>query len=980
MRNLSASAISKIQEQYGTEPITILDIEWAQDSITQYADRDVESINGKILAVSPLDSVITVSNSDDSQQITVTLDDSDGTIKSIMNSQDIHKTSVWVYQFFDGLSLVDRFLLFKGTINSPVSWKESDRSVTFDILSKIEDKEVGFSPEEGQFPFIPRELIGKTWPSCFGTPIDVPCVQINKAITGRTLCGVGIISGKDIHNNATTEGKPPDLREQSARAQYLNNLANIFELASSVSVGHVVPGTGDDPNRNVFSRNEDYINKGRAYRDESNATYRQITETVAQYLQQQRCARLRRTDTIDDAETTGEGCNPIEILGGEDFPRGTITLDINGGLFTGYFLGDGNEFKITSRTHPENEQRVTDQLTNDESIPSGCEPVTPPTKHILWETKVPAGHGNASSTNGSVPGAQGRQGGLYDIFRKDFYLFYNAPERRSTSQNQRAIHFWADAGTTVTMAEDEPIYHVVSIVPGTVLQVKAFKDINGVKTLVNVPDDLWEVENVTYGSISAVQIKLSRSLTTIEDQNWEGDTIYVTFESTIGPNIVDIIKYLIDTYTDLTYDSASFNSVRTKLAPFPANFALLTRKNIVDVLQEIAFQSRCSIRLINDVFYISYLAEEPNSVDTFYVSDIETQSIEVELTSTEDLVTKYTVKWRVSYAQDELNKIILRHNVAKYGIQEEEEEYYIYNQPDIIHKVSTFWLIRKSNTWKRIRFNTFLHKMNVETFDAVTLDLRDYIANSPVKSIVEQAAFNSDNQTINFECWTPVKSGTMVPYSFAWPANVPAEWVFPTDEEVNLGLAGGNNIGENATGELPIGDTSHLDSGDIFVGGINVLFGPQTDRGDSHPSDVGFVAQDIILGTEFAVISASDNPNPYLGLEYEEDIIPPPVEVDVSGVTEIVLERTKVISTRVEGQFNYLSDLISLEEGKPLALHTATLFSGKDQNGSCKRSPYDFKYDPKCALWVAGSAYLAEEDCNPLSDSQAGEKLGECDA
>jgi hypothetical protein len=127
------------------------------------------------------------------------------------------------------------------------------------------------------------------------------------------------------------------------------------------------------------------------------------------------------------------------------------------------------------------------------------------------------------------------------------------------------------------------------------------------------------------------------------------------------------------------------------------------------------------------------------------------------------------------------------------------------------------------------------------------------------------------------------------------------------------------------------------------------------------------------------VISASDNPNPYLGLEYEEDIIPRPVEIDISGVTEIVLERTKVISTKVPNQFNYLSDILSLEEGKPLALHTAVLFSGKDQDGSCKRSPYDFKYDPECTLWVAGSAYLAEEECNDLKDSQAGEKLGECD-
>ena len=54
------------------------------------------------------------------------------------------------------------------------------------------------------------------------------------------------------------------------------------------------------------------------------------------------------------------------------------------------------------------------------------------------------------------------------------------------------------------------------------------------------------------------------------------DELYVTFQSSVGPNIVDILEYIIDNYTDLTYDTDSFNYVRTKLAPFPANFPLLS--------------------------------------------------------------------------------------------------------------------------------------------------------------------------------------------------------------------------------------------------------------------------------------------------------------------------------------------------------------------------------------------------------------------
>jgi hypothetical protein len=96
------------------------------------------------------------------------------------------------------------------------------------------------------------------------------------------------------------------------------------------------------------------------------------------------------------------------------------------------------------------------------------------------------------------------------------------------------------------------------------------------------------------------------------------------------------------------------------------------------------------------------------------------------------------VEWRISWAEDEPNKVILRHNVKKYGTQQETFDFYCYNQPDIILKVATFWLIRKANTWKKISFKTYLQKLELETFDTVTLDFgtQDYVSTSPVKAIV----------------------------------------------------------------------------------------------------------------------------------------------------------------------------------------------------------------------------------------------------
>ena len=241
------------------------------------------------------------------------------------------------------------------------------------------------------------------------------------------------------------------------------------------------------------------------------------------------------------------------------------------------------------------------------------------------------------------------------------------------------------------------------------------------------------------------------------------------------------------------WDATSFKHVHDKLEPFPANFPILERKNTLAVLQEIAYQARCALWISNGVFYLKYLPEAPNADDDITASDLDAEKgIEVELTPTEDLITKMVVNWRISWApgstdrpKDKSEKtMILRHNVTRYGIQEEEYDWYIYNQPDTIYKCATFWLIRKSHTWKRIRFQTYLQKLNLETFDCTTLDFsavnRSYVATGAVKALVEKANYNSADNTVDFECLVPVKAGTMSLYPYFWPANqtgpLPGSW------------------------------------------------------------------------------------------------------------------------------------------------------------------------------------------------------------
>ena len=88
--------------------------------------------------------------------------------------------------------------------------------------------------------------------------------------------------------------------------------------------------------------------------------------------------------------------------------------------------------------------------------------------------------------------------------------------------------------------------------------------------------------------------------------DWE-DELYVSFTSDVGPNAVDIMEWIITNFSSNSYDSTSFSAVRTQLAGFPMNFTLSETREVMGLLEEIAYQAQCVIYLRDDVFYLLYL-------------------------------------------------------------------------------------------------------------------------------------------------------------------------------------------------------------------------------------------------------------------------------------------------------------------------------------------------------------------------------------
>lgn len=800
-RTISANSLTKLATNLGTEPINIIEIQWVEGGPRHaYADRDIDGgVQGKILDLSQMDAVVQVSKGSDSQQISVVLDDTDGSLKDIIDNNDVHKRSCWVYQWFDGLLLSEKFLIFKGQVSSPIVWNEGDRSLKFDIISKIEDVEVGFSIEEGDFPTPPEGLIGQPWPLCFGTCINVPALRISNPRSGVLINGTGIVDPTLEARIIATEASCCPVTFLGYEAQYTSTMS--LEITPRFEI------------------------------DKSCAL--------------EKCQAIDELTFARDQQLAFEHPT-LQIFDGDKFPQDTqVTLDIGGAKFTGRF--SGTTFTVLSRIHPDSLTLVIPPevygLDRCGTCQEGTQQGVIDFQASLTQRNILIQLANIETDFGPSSSCGSDVSAFIDENLTLCAASQQIPGRLPTSN-----FFWANPGTEVRIDGEEEIIYIANILPSTIERVGSYRTFEGGnEAFITVPPEYYTVRQVDYEGYDVCEIVFDRPLSR-RGQGWNDD-IYITLTSSVGPNTVDIIQWFIETYTEYDIDMTSFDLVRDKVENYPSHFPLLERKNIITVLNEIAYQARCALWLRDDKFFIRYLPDVPVPADTIAVSDVSNNSLELFHTSTEDLVTKYTIDWKIDYAKDEPNKVILRHNVLKYGTHEKKEFFYIYNIQELVIKAATFWLIRLANTWRKCKFTTPIHKLKLEVFDAVTINL-PHIAPSSVIADIENANFNSDTRTMEFDLWTPIKSGTTVPYDFARPADIEQTLLFPTLDERDLGLAG-SGAGPSFLTRPPVGHPLAQESG-LFQGfslscNGNPVEGPvgeghcRSDHGNRYPSDRGDV-------------------------------------------------------------------------------------------------------------------------------------------
>jgi len=984
MKTLTANALAEIAKQFGTEPINILGIDWfGNDEYTLYADKVVSGGTAKILDLSEIET--TLSNSvGQARSMTVTLDDTEGDIKNIFNTSNIHHKKCILYQYFSGLSASDKFVVFNGKINAPIIWDEGQRQVTFALLSEIENKEVSVSLEETQINYPSDQSTGDPWPLCFGSVLHVPATKLYQypvarllepfCIVDRTLekkldglsiawqqqqmvlhYWVTVLQGSDFIYVTGDELRNQYIYYMKLERYYTFVIVGLQDaiakgeggrrlrrgktdaekvLIDSLAQNQMDMGENDiilnqiNTQREFFDRVmrvlEWEINIQKTAANNVLKAYNGLIEIYNQYYRiqneicrQQGCAnRAVRVSNSEDFEQD----TPLELIirgmrWRGSFSNGTLYIYSDGlPIYTSVPLGARqsviddcgrvnalkglNKFWVSSaeynlvnkyclvrkrgetRGHMihvteqegtkcsyelrkygdlNNEGRFDLQVVVGDAlptlsledlglVPSGSGP-SPKDFIQAWTALTPT---TLALLSGTVPS----QDELQDLIKIEWIIsneskinvwlsnkigssFSTTPVIWVTPPSPRSIYtligediveilevsavpldhwfdygipfeeyvggvFWqARVGDPIHLAGQSDAVFVANILPSSIKAVMAYRTIDEVKTLAPVPtayysknesEDLLDADGDTVLSVTSLRFPIP--VNEIPGEHWEED-IYVTLDSTVGPNVVDILIHLIETYTDKNYDVTSFNSVRTKQENYPANFAILKRMDVLELINSIAQQARCVVYENNDIFFIKYLSEEPASLRTLTESDIKMDTLNLDHDSTDQIVTKLIAYWREHYLPEEPKKIVLRHNVNIYGLHEDEHDYFIYNNYDLVEKSATFWLIRNSNVWKHVRFETFLTNLDLDNFDAITLDFNQtFVADTAVKGEIEELVHDTGNNIIQMSVWLPIKVGEMEPYVFAWPGSADADEPFPTDMEISEGNAGGSGIGK----------------------------------------------------------------------------------------------------------------------------------------------------------------------------------------
>jgi len=693
MKDLTTAAEAKATTALGTEPIIIIKIEW--DSGTKYYSEKTFtlgalSVEGKIISFNPIQALQKTDSVGEATGAAVVLDDTDGALKTLINTEIIEGKAVTVYQHFEGNAQADLTLLLKGKIAGGIGWSEGERTLDISIDTAVEDKEVGFAPDETDIPTIYPPAVEKVWPLCFGTVIHVPAIRVLHNPDAELVAGIN-------QNNTSFVVKGGDLFPQTP-------------TVITLDVGNVrYTGTMDGEEFTVVTSNTAH-------------------DSTILFLD-----RPSDDPHADDAKVAW-------ISGDHD-----IT-----GLYC--YANTSYGFAVNKCIRQEGNKCFFLESWGVHYVASDPRIVT----HVVM------GLGDSIVETAGIP----RGSWAVSCFFENINFPITVLETGELISRYLGVPIVIEdkwqlhSGMSVDLVTDYENTYVCNLLPSTeILAVYGRRKIGDGTYLVPIPSTYY-TKNLSdsLGGETPTTLEFTTPLEDRAGENWEDD-VYVSLRSSVGTNVADIIRWLVETYTNLTCDT-TFDSVAGKIGIYPANFAVFDQPNVLKLIEEIAWQARCAVFIRNGVISINYLSELKVADETVDESLLEFKTLELGFTDTDDIVTKLVANWKKDYSGDEKSdrRVVYKNNIDVFDLHEEERDFFIYNNGDLAKLSAYWWGYRYSNSWRKVGFKAFLDTLALDIFDIVAHDI-GVVSTNTLRGTVEDISQDSDEHALAYQTQLASKAG-----------------------------------------------------------------------------------------------------------------------------------------------------------------------------------------------------------------------------
>jgi hypothetical protein len=344
-----------------------------------------------------------------------------------------------------------------------------------------------------------------------------------------------------------------------------------------------------------------------------------------------------------------------------------------------------------------------------------------------------------------------------------------------------SVIYWVDDPNIETV-------YIANLFESTgIAEVMAYRSygMNDIQKLVAVPSSRFTIDydypvpdryktNNPDANTVCTAIKFETPLHRYVDEKWKDDVIYVSLWSTLSYNTATLIETFVTYFSDLSSDVSSRTLIGVLVTKYPMHGFLVDELNVLDLIQDLAWQARMGIFIRHNTVYYKLLSREPISGSgTLAESKALHKSISVSLTDDVDLITKAKATWKLEGSQTKAYELTLENNVDLFGNKKQDFNFYAYNIKSVVQKSLQFWLNRKSNVWKILSVSTPLPLVGLDVGDYVNLNFTNNpIASSSVYGLLIDIVYDMDKNLLTYNIWTPVIAGTLTQSSDAYVTSV----------------------------------------------------------------------------------------------------------------------------------------------------------------------------------------------------------------